>query len=51
LKSEYNFNPKIPTCYQLEADEEKVSDIEKKNKQLSVKQTNDTRLVTKVDIK
>ncbi len=50
LKSEYNFDPKIPHCKQL-YDEENQGNKEKKEKkiqQLTTKQTTDTRLVTKI---
>ncbi|CAF0948707.1 unnamed protein product [Brachionus calyciflorus] len=43
LIEQYNFNVQIPTCQQLENHNEENNS---KNKQLTVKQTNETRLVT-----
>jgi hypothetical protein len=61
LKDNYQFIPKIPTCQQLENDgggkkkKEKKKNtsgkIQKKRKQLTIKQTLNNRLVTKVRIK
>lgn len=45
LKDELRFIPKIPTCDQLE---EKQMNNSKKLKQLTTKQTGESRLVTKV---
>lgn len=46
LKKNYQFNVKIPTCTQLEKDLNE-SDYEK-TKQLTIKQTSESRSVTKV---
>lgn len=41
------FNPKMPTCKQLE----KVDDVKKnEDNQLSIKQTTESRFVTKVNL-
>lgn len=45
LKDELRFIPKIPTCDQLE---EKQMNNSKKLKQLTTKQTGESRMVTKV---
>lgn len=46
LKNNYQFHVKIPTCTQLEQEIGETDN--KKTKQLTVKQTSETRLVTKV---
>jgi len=45
LKEDYKFDCKIPTCQQLEHNNEKT---DLKSKQLTVKQTSETKIVTKV---
>ncbi|CAF1002651.1 unnamed protein product [Brachionus calyciflorus] len=44
LKNELKLNPKIPTCSQLEDDQNESSNV----KQLTSKQTTESRLVTKI---
>ena len=51
LTNEFGFSVKIPTCNQLESDEEKdLNDNKKLANQLTMKQTTETRFVTKVKI-
>ena len=45
MKDDYKFDCKIPTCQQLEPKKDKP---DSKSRQLTVKQTSDTKIVTKV---
>ena len=49
LIDEFNLEPKIPSCIQLKQGDSITNDSKKKEKQLTVAQTIETRYVTKVN--
>ena len=51
LQNDYKFFPKMPSCRQLKEDEDNDEELDEKNqKQLTTKESNENRLITKVKI-